>query len=141
MEKFISLVKHLTKNWSLSLNIPYGYFEIASKKTGKNVGLADEIRKKYLHIYLEKGKEIEAYMSEKKFVDGWHYDREYARQCKRLSMQMLLLAYQDDVLRAWGGSREGSGRPATGRKRRQYYLSDDEDTKIKDYINELRNRD
>jgi len=41
----------------------------------------------------------------------------------------------------WGGSREGSGRPATGRKRRQYYLNDDEDAKVKDYINELRSRD
>jgi len=81
-------------------------------------------------------------MSKTKFVDECHRQNEYVRQRKRLSMQMLLLAHQDDVLRSWGGSREGSGRPATGRKRRQYYLNDDEDVKVKDYINnELRNRD
>lgn len=38
----------------------------------------------------------------------------------------------------WGGRRKGAGRPVTGRKRRQYYLTDEEDTKVKLYIAKLR---
>ena len=41
--------------------------------------------------------------------------------------------------RYWGGSREGAGRPSTGRKKHQYYVSDEEDTQIKNLINQLRN--
>lgn len=142
MEKFISIVKMLKKNWGLSLNIPCGYFEIDNKKTGKTIGLSDDKRREYLHIYLEKVKEIEAYMHDKiKALDAWHYNKEYVRQCNRLSTQMLLIAYNDGVLHPWGGPREGAGRPATGRKRRQYYLDNSEDIKVKQYIQELRNRD
>lgn len=37
-----------------------------------------------------------------------------------------------------GGNREGSGRPSTGRKKHQYYITDDEDAQIKNLINQLR---
>lgn len=37
-----------------------------------------------------------------------------------------------------GGKREGAGRPTTGRKRRQYYVTDEEDRKIKELIEKLR---
>lgn len=39
---------------------------------------------------------------------------------------------------AWGGQREGAGRPATGRKKHQYYVTDEEDKEIKKLIDELR---
>jgi hypothetical protein len=39
---------------------------------------------------------------------------------------------------AAGGKREGAGRPLTGRKRRQYYLTDEEHQKVKELIEELR---
>ena len=39
----------------------------------------------------------------------------------------------------WGGIREGAGRPVTGRKKHQYYITDEEDTQIKNLINQLRN--
>ena len=38
----------------------------------------------------------------------------------------------------WGGSREGAGRPLTGRKRRFYYVTDEEDVKLREYLNRLR---
>jgi hypothetical protein len=38
----------------------------------------------------------------------------------------------------WGGPREGAGRPSTGRKRRQYYTTDEEDVKLRQYLEELR---
>lgn len=38
----------------------------------------------------------------------------------------------------WGGKREGSGRPATGRKRHYYYVTDQEDVEIKKLIQQLR---
>lgn len=38
----------------------------------------------------------------------------------------------------WGGSRPGSGRPSTGRKRQFIYVTDDEFLKVKDLIETLR---
>lgn len=38
----------------------------------------------------------------------------------------------------WGGKREGAGRPATGRIRKTIYMTDEEYTKVKKYLNELR---
>jgi hypothetical protein len=43
-----------------------------------------------------------------------------------------------DAFSAWGGPREGAGRPATGRKRQQYYVSDDENIKLRQYLEGLR---
>lgn len=38
----------------------------------------------------------------------------------------------------WGGKREGAGRPATGRKKRNIYVSDEEYEEIKKLIEKLR---
>ncbi len=38
----------------------------------------------------------------------------------------------------WGGPRPGAGRPPTGRKSRQIWLSDDEHTAVKAYIKQIR---
>lgn len=38
----------------------------------------------------------------------------------------------------WGGKREGSGRPSSGRKRQQYYVTDEENEAIKLLIKKLR---
>lgn len=37
-----------------------------------------------------------------------------------------------------GGLRKGAGRPPTGRKSRQIWLSDEEYQKIKDYVKKIR---
>jgi hypothetical protein len=39
---------------------------------------------------------------------------------------------------SWGGPREGAGRPATGRKRQNFYVTDDENTKLREYLEQLR---
>ena len=38
----------------------------------------------------------------------------------------------------WGGSREGAGRPATGRSKRMYYITEEEDIKLREYLQSLR---
>jgi hypothetical protein len=38
----------------------------------------------------------------------------------------------------WGGQRKGSGRPSTGRKKQQFYITDEENTLLKKYLEELR---
>lgn len=40
---------------------------------------------------------------------------------------------------SWGGAREGAGRKPTGRKKKIYYVTDDEDAKLREYLQELRN--
>lgn len=40
---------------------------------------------------------------------------------------------------SWGGAREGAGRKSTGRKKKIYYVTDDEDAKLREYLQELRN--
>lgn len=42
---------------------------------------------------------------------------------------------------SWGGMREGAGRPSTGRKKHQYYVTDEEDIQIKQFIKQLRGQD
>lgn len=38
----------------------------------------------------------------------------------------------------WGGKREGAGRPSTGRKKRQIYVTDEEYEQVQALINKLR---
>lgn len=39
---------------------------------------------------------------------------------------------------SWGGQREGAGRPSTGRKKYQYYVTEEENKEIKKLIEKLR---
>jgi hypothetical protein len=38
----------------------------------------------------------------------------------------------------WGGARIGAGRPSTGRKKRNFYITDAEYELIKQYLEQLR---
>ncbi len=38
----------------------------------------------------------------------------------------------------WGGAREGAGRPATGRKRKYFYITKEENDKLREYLEKLR---
>ena len=38
----------------------------------------------------------------------------------------------------WGGPREGAGRPTTGRKKQNFYITDEEYEKLRKYLEELR---
>lgn len=52
-----------------------------------------------------------------------------------------LVSYNRDCQNnpVWGGKRPGAGRPATGRKRQNYYVTDEEDAQIRQLIEQLRN--
>lgn len=39
----------------------------------------------------------------------------------------------------WGGSREGAGRPSTGRKKQSFYITEEENEQLRKYLEELRN--
>jgi len=41
---------------------------------------------------------------------------------------------------SWGGAREGAGRKPTGRKKKVYYVTDEEDVQIREYLQKLRNK-
>lgn len=51
-----------------------------------------------------------------------------------------LVSYNKDCQNnpVWGGKREGSGRPSTGRKKHQIYVTDEEYTQVKKLIEQLR---
>jgi hypothetical protein len=38
----------------------------------------------------------------------------------------------------WGGKRKGAGRPTTGRKTKTFYITEEEDKKLRAYLKELR---
>lgn len=38
----------------------------------------------------------------------------------------------------WGGARAGAGRPSTGRKKYNFYITDDECRLLKQYLEQLR---
>lgn len=40
--------------------------------------------------------------------------------------------------KTWGGAREGAGRPATGRKRQNFYITDVENQLLREYLERLR---
>jgi len=48
--------------------------------------------------------------------------------------------YQEELQKrlGWGGHREGSGRPSTGRKKYNIYVTNEEFEKIKNFIEEIR---
>lgn len=41
----------------------------------------------------------------------------------------------------WGGRREGAGRPSTGRKKQMFYVTDDENAKLREYLQTMRNQE
>lgn len=69
-------------------------------------------------------------------VENKEITREYLLY--QIPLPPKLRAEVVDRLPVWGGTREGSGRPATGRKKRNYYVTDEEDMKIKELIESLR---
>lgn len=38
----------------------------------------------------------------------------------------------------WGGSRKGAGRPPTGRSKRTFYITEEENEKLRGYLRDLR---
>lgn len=66
--------------------------------------------------------------------------KEYCTQNNGECVNCSLSSYGKDCKNnpVRGGLRPGSGRPSTGRKKRQFYITDEECELIKKYIEELR---
>lgn len=47
-------------------------------------------------------------------------------------------ALRDEIKYRWGGAREGSGRPSTGRKKKSFYITEEENEALRKYLEELR---
>lgn len=52
----------------------------------------------------------------------------------------LIFNGEENVIKesSWGGSREGAGRPSTGRKKQNFYITDEENEQLRNYLEELR---
>ena len=61
-------------------------------------------------------------------------DPGYMQDLKRIQDKILSTSTA-----TWGGSREGAGRPSTGRKRQSFYITEEENEKLREYLEELRN--
>lgn len=42
------------------------------------------------------------------------------------------------LVNGWGGPRHGAGRPSTGRQKKNFYITDEEHEKLKEYLETLR---
>ena len=75
--------------------------------------------------------------------DGMAFDEIFAtlEQLKTVTNKNLIFNGEENVIKesSWGGSREGAGRPATGRKKQNFYITDEENEKLRKYLEELRN--
>lgn len=57
-----------------------------------------------------------------------------------INLETLKIEYSPDCPKSnWGGYREGAGRPSTGRKKQNFYITDEENEKLRKYLEELRN--
>lgn len=68
--------------------------------------------------------------------------------CQTRGQQKYYIRYADheetvlvenEPERQWGGPREGAGRPATGRKKQNFYITDEENEQLRQCLEELRN--
>lgn len=69
-------------------------------------------------------------------IAGWAREPERTEEEVKIARQYL--SQWPDGPQLWGGHREGAGRPSTGRKRKFYYVTDDEDAQIKQLLDSLR---
>lgn len=56
------------------------------------------------------------------------------RRVIREALDGIVIPHQN----TWGGVREGAGRPATGRKRQYFYITDEENEKLRELLEKLR---
>jgi len=66
--------------------------------------------------------------------------KEYCTQNNGDCSTCSLVSYNKDCHNnpIHGGKREGAGRPSTGRKKHLFYITDEENTLLKEYLKQLR---
>ena len=94
--------------------------------------------------------------------EGWNYEHEFTLPVEGNTLVQFMALTKDGYYRkiesgkigpakqyiididielmnsSWGGVREGAGRKSTGRKKKNYYVTDEEDQKIRELIEQLR---
>jgi hypothetical protein len=131
-------------------------------RDGFKVPIGRAITAEELREVIEKYGLTDAEVSEEfENVIGGIYGEEYAKTIKSIQVKVseneaipLETALKEMGIQAgsgspgrvnirtgWGGSREGAGRPSTGRQKKNYYVTEDEDTKIRELLESLRKDD
>lgn len=66
--------------------------------------------------------------------------KEYCTQNNGDCTTCSLVSYNRDCQNnpIWGGKREGSGRPTTGRKKKTYYITEEEDQLLREFLENIR---
>ncbi len=142
-----------THDWQFFINglIPHDGFKV-------NIGRA--ITTEELREIVERYGLTDAEIS-KEFDDmiGGIYGEEFAKTFKAIQVKVPAneaISLEDElkakgiqagnvahgrvnIRTGWGGRREGAGRPATGRKKRNFYITDEEYQKLMEYLETLRN--
>lgn len=89
----------------------------------------------------ENGKDLELYLCEGVYMHPYEaFNDCQGTLAKCESIDALISNLGGAVKAEWGGAREGAGRPSTGRKKHQYYVTDEEDQKLRACLEELRNK-
>lgn len=83
-------------------------------------------------IYLKR----QTYKDDLKILPEFENSKYFTPIC--IDLETFELEYGPGFHKSWGGPREGAGRPSTNRKRRQYYITDEEDQLLRDYLQQLR---
>jgi hypothetical protein len=97
--------------------------------------------------------------------DGWTYEHEFKLEVKGNTLVQFMALTKNGYYRkiengkigaakqymrdidiealksSWGGAREGAGRKSTGRKKKTFYITDEEYKSLQKYLEELRNPD
>jgi hypothetical protein len=78
------------------------------------------------------------YKDDLQMLPGFEKSKFFTPYC--INLETFRIEYSPDLppKATWGGSREGAGRPSTGRKRQNFYVTDEENEKLRAYLEELR---
>jgi hypothetical protein len=85
------------------------------------------------------GVEVKLIIEHKRHADGDPESSEYAVWV--YADKEDIKGVSDDwyqVQSTWGGRREGSGRPSTGRQKKTFYITEEEHLKLAEYLESLR---
>ena len=100
-QKFISLVKWLRKNWSVTANIPYGYVGIDNKITQITVEMPEEKRKEFLRMLVQGNATRQMELNKRfsgKDPSGLEFNKAYSRETRKRNARILLKAHKEGLL-------------------------------------------
>ena len=100
-QKFLSLVRWLRKNWSVTANIPHGYFGIDNNETRTTVEMPEEKRKEFLRMLVRENATRQAELNKRfsgKDPSELEFNRAYSRETRKRNARILLKAHREGLL-------------------------------------------